>query len=782
VNTHSSVSARWDRTVLCVSAGVMLIGLTVLVGWHAHILVAVQIVHGMIPMQYNTALCFLALGIAGIGLRLRKRLWVVCGGMVAAGMGAAVVLEYATGTSLGIDTLFFYPWVRTLSADAGRMAISTAICFCLTGTALVILGVRPRAYAAFGIVNSVPLSLALTSLIGYAFQITYVLPFSLGSQMALLSSTAFLAYGIAMLGHAWMQAERGPDGLPKWGAGIGVALLPVLLVGASAFFPEQSWRVAPFEALFAIVGVALITLAVLGLTTAKVAFKGLLMIAVPLILLLSFVGLVVRVKHQSETAQVLALHSTEVIGASQSLLSHLAETESAVRGYVITGDATFVTSYEASFDLITRTTARLRTLVSDNPLQEARAGAIERWTAQRMEQLSGTITLMKDGYLRQAEEGIKGKTGLDLMQQVDTALGGFSQEEARLGAERRRNLDGSWQKLSWLLVSGTAAAILLASILMLLFSGGISRRLRGLRDNAIRLAAGKELAPVLTGRDEIAELDRVFHDMAASLDEGARREKQSGEDQMRFKDQFLSHVSHELRSPLTAIKQFTTILLGGLAGTLNAEQREYQEIVLKNVEQLQSMIDDLLEVTRLETGKLTVDLESVSVADAVSDAVHTLQVTALAKGVTVSSDVPRDLPNAQADPTRLRQILINLLDNALKFTPTGGAAGIHAGLSPQDSQFLLLEVSDTGCGVNPEMAERIFDRLYQASEYTQPSRKGMGLGLYICKELVTRQGGNIWVTSRLPKGSVFSFTLPVTATRLDASIPSPIPLEAVAHG
>jgi signal transduction histidine kinase len=424
----------------------------------------------------------------------------------------------------------------------------------------------------------------------------------------------------------------------------------------------------------------------------------------------------------------------------------------------------------------------LRMLVSDNPLQAARAVAIERWTAQRMEQLSGTIGLMKAGYLRQAEEGIKGKTGLDLMKQVDTALGAFSQEEERLGAERRRNLDASWQKLSWLLVSGTAAAILLASMLTLLFSGGISRRLRGLRDNAIRLAAGKELAPVLTGHDEIAELDRVFHDMAASLDEGARREKQSGEDQMRFKDQFLSHVSHELRSPLTAIKQFTTILLGGLAGTLNAEQRAYEEIVLKNVGQLQSMIDDLLEVTRLETGKLTVELERVSVADAVTDALHTLQVTARAKGVTLSSDLSGDLPDAQADPIRLRQILINLLDNAIKFTPAGGTAGISAGLSPQDAQFLLLEVSDTGCGVNPEMAERIFERLYQASEYTQPSRKGMGLGLYICKELVTRQGGNIWVTSRLPKGSIFSFTLPVAATLPEASITSSLPLEAVAHG
>src|SRR6202035_5184606 len=110
--------------------------------------------------------------------------------------------------------------------------------------------------------------------------------------------------------------------------------------------------------------------------------------------------------------------------------------------------------------------------------------------------------------------------------------------------------------------------------------------------------------------------------------------EQIRQDQMRFKDEFLSHVSHELRSALTAIKQFTTILLGGLAGEVNKEQREYQQIVLKNIRQLQSMIDDLLEVTRLETGKLTLELESVSVSDAVTDCLNTLQVTARAKGVT----------------------------------------------------------------------------------------------------------------------------------------------------
>jgi two-component system cell cycle sensor histidine kinase/response regulator CckA len=247
---------------------------------------------------------------------------------------------------------------------------------------------------------------------------------------------------------------------------------------------------------------------------------------------------------------------------------------------------------------------------------------------------------------------------------------------------------------------------------------------------------------------------------AADLLELTQRE-QSRQEQMRFKDEFLSHVSHELRSPLTAIKQFTSILLSGHAGELNLEQREYEEIVLKNIRQLQSMIDDLLEVTRLETGKLNVRLDRVHIADAVTDTLDTLQITAGAKGVALTCDLTPGLRAAHADRTRLRQILIILVDNAVKFTPAGGTVCIQARPLPGDPQFLLVEVADTGCGISPEIRERIFERLYQLAESAEGSRKGLGLGLYICKELVTRQGGQIWVGDRPENGSVFSFTLPV---------------------
>lgn len=233
------------------------------------------------------------------------------------------------------------------------------------------------------------------------------------------------------------------------------------------------------------------------------------------------------------------------------------------------------------------------------------------------------------------------------------------------------------------------------------------------------------------------------------------------EETLRFKDDFLSHVSHELRSPLTAIKQFSSILLAGLAGELNPEQREYQEIVLRNIHQLQAMIDDLLEVTRLETGKLTIEPEAVSCAEAVADSFDTLRATAALRGIALTSDIPASLPSLCADPTRVRQMLIILLDNAIKFSHSGGTVHTTLRACPGDDDQLEVSVSDAGVGMTPEKVARIFDRLYQSAEHVQHSRKGLGLGLFICRELVVRQGGRIWVTSEEERGSTFFFTLPV---------------------
>ncbi len=231
--------------------------------------------------------------------------------------------------------------------------------------------------------------------------------------------------------------------------------------------------------------------------------------------------------------------------------------------------------------------------------------------------------------------------------------------------------------------------------------------------------------------------------------------------QLQLKDEFLSHVSHELRSPLTAIYQFATILGDGLAGDLTTDQSESIQIILKNSRQLELMIDDLLEVTRAQAGKLGVDLQRTSVPDAIVDIMGTLRGSAIGKGITLSAHVAPALPLAYGDPSRIRQILTNILDNALKFTPSGGRIRVYAEVFQKNTKFLLVKITDTGCGLNADTTERVFERLYQVPTPALAGRKGLGLGLYICKELINLMNGHVWAESQLGIGTSISFILPI---------------------
>jgi signal transduction histidine kinase len=231
--------------------------------------------------------------------------------------------------------------------------------------------------------------------------------------------------------------------------------------------------------------------------------------------------------------------------------------------------------------------------------------------------------------------------------------------------------------------------------------------------------------------------------------------------QARLKDEFLSHVSHELRSPLTAMHQFLSLLLDNIPGELNAEQREFLEIVARNTGELRGLIDDLLDTTRAETGKLTVEPACVSPAQLVQEATQRYVAIARERGLRLTSQLSPDLPTVSADPLRTRQILSNLLDNACKFTPSGGEIVVSAAACPENSRFLRFSVTDTGPGIPAESLPRIFDRLYQGPAVAELSRRGLGLGLHITRELVMRHGGRIWVESELGQGATFHFTLPV---------------------
>jgi signal transduction histidine kinase len=231
--------------------------------------------------------------------------------------------------------------------------------------------------------------------------------------------------------------------------------------------------------------------------------------------------------------------------------------------------------------------------------------------------------------------------------------------------------------------------------------------------------------------------------------------------QLEYKDQLLSHVSHELRTPLTCAHQFVTIVLDGLAGAISYEQRDHLETALGSINQLRTMIGGLLDATRVDSGKILIDRRCVAIANVVHQAAIMMQATAAAKQVGLEVSVDSRILLVAADAERVLQIMTNLIDNAIKFTPPEGSVRVTAGPYEADPGFIRISVADSGRGIRPEAKALIFERLYQDSNGVENSRKGLGLGLYIVQELVRLHGGRIWVESEVGYGSNFSFTLPV---------------------
>ena len=235
----------------------------------------------------------------------------------------------------------------------------------------------------------------------------------------------------------------------------------------------------------------------------------------------------------------------------------------------------------------------------------------------------------------------------------------------------------------------------------------------------------------------------------------------SRKQQLQFKDQFLSQLSDELRTPLTCAHQFVTILLDELAGPLASEQRDHLETILRNVNQVRDMIGDLIEATRAESGKTCIEPRCVVISEVIQQAVAMLRVTAGKKGIGLEVRLDPRISLVWADPDRVFQALINLIENAIKFTPPEKSILVEARLMDLDPGFVHVSVEDTGSEIRPEAKALISERFVQIPDGIDGSPTGGSPGLYITKELVRLHGGRLWAESQPGYGSTVSFTLPL---------------------
>ncbi len=233
----------------------------------------------------------------------------------------------------------------------------------------------------------------------------------------------------------------------------------------------------------------------------------------------------------------------------------------------------------------------------------------------------------------------------------------------------------------------------------------------------------------------------------------------------RLKDEFVSVVSHELRTPLTSIIGSLKLLHAEVTGPLDAQQRPLIDMALRNAQRLGVLVDDILDMDRLDAGRMPLRVSTLDVRDLIRSVVDQLQGTASLQKVDLTSRPSKSGLLVQADPGRLAQALTNLIGNALKFTPPGGRVRVTA---RGEEAEVLIEVADTGMGIAPEDLPVLFERFRQVGPATAAERKGTGLGLAITKAIVERSGGRVEVTSRVGEGSVFTIVLPAADSSLSA--------------
>jgi len=229
-----------------------------------------------------------------------------------------------------------------------------------------------------------------------------------------------------------------------------------------------------------------------------------------------------------------------------------------------------------------------------------------------------------------------------------------------------------------------------------------------------------------------------------------------------IKSEFVAVASHELRTPLATIKNAIQLLLQRKTGEINENQEKFLSLAEKNINRLTNILNSLLDLSKIESGRMGLNFEEINLRDPIEFILSSFKPQVDGKSIQIEMEIEKDLPSVYGDRERIIQILINLVGNAIKFTPEGGTIYVSAKPFDGDGNMVAVSVRDSGIGIPEDQLEKVFEKFHQVEESLRRSVGGTGLGLAITKGLVEAHHGNIWVESELGKGSTFTFTLPVS--------------------
>ena len=267
----------------------------------------------------------------------------------------------------------------------------------------------------------------------------------------------------------------------------------------------------------------------------------------------------------------------------------------------------------------------------------------------------------------------------------------------------------------------------------------------------------ENLSDLYTSLEE--KVSQRTHELAEAKDEAVAANKS--------KSEFVSVVSHELKLPMTSIKGYSDLMLAGATGPLNENQTSFLTTIRNNVNRMATLVSDLADISRIESGNLRLEPRSVPVWDVIDEVVTLTKTQVTQKNQTVTVDIPTELPKAWCDRNRLAQILTNLVSNANKYTQEGGSIIVQA---IRKNGMIQVKVQDNGHGMTPEDQTKLFSKFFRSADDKIREAPGTGLGLSITKNLIELQGGKVWFESEFRKGTAFFFTVPIS---LDGNTPPP---------
>jgi signal transduction histidine kinase/ActR/RegA family two-component response regulator len=498
--------------------------------------------------------------------------------------------------------------------------------------------------------------------------------------------------------------------------------------------------------------------------------KGLIVVAVPLIALMGLTSANLLLQHDESNERTGSTHARNLDNAAAQVLADAVNGETGVRGYAATRDPIFLAPYTLMLSRIGTERRSLReaaVMAGFGGQQRAVDAAAGRALAELAQLRSAISDGVSAGNLRPALE--HGQITMDLLRRQ---VAGLAAGPAALVTVEHNKLTALQMRIELLDIAGLLLGLLAGLAGVALFTSGIARRVGVNAENARRLGEGRPLEPVIHAGDEIGRLDES-HLRAEALLASRSAELMTARDAAlqasRAKNSFLSSTSHELRTPLNSVLGFAQLLQ---LSELSADDRDGVERILGAGRHLLALINELIDIARIESGDLGLSLEPVLVRPLIQECSQLMAPIAADRSIRIIQDCAHPALAGFADRQRLAQILVNLISNAVKYNHRDGTITISgAGAGPGQ---ISIVVSDTGPGLAPADLERIFIA-FERLGAERTAVEGTGIGLPLARALTQAMGGHLTVSSVLGQGAAFTVSLPRAPDLIHIPAPSPAP-------